>query len=336
MQRVDVVSDLKADEELRLFPVVATRDGAGWSVTMRAWVYEPEEDSWLRGAAVAGLATALGLPDGSASNEVFTRRARAFLVDNERGKRIVVQIGPREHVLEATGPNGHSETVLHLSDADLPATTNRVVAVLPPGDARRFSTTITRLDTAGISVISDVDDTVKVSEVRDKRKLLVNTFLREFEPVPGMADLYRAWQRQGATFHYLSASPWQLYDALAAFFSAAGLPPGSTHLKLFRVKDSTFMSLFVDPKSYKAPLLRALIGGAPGRRFVLVGDSGELDPEAYADAHREFPDQVAAIYIRDVTGEGRDAPRYRTTFAGVPEDRWQIFREPGEIATTLP
>ena len=72
------------------------------------------------------------------------------------------------------------------------------------------------------------------------------------------------------------------------------------------------------------------------RRFVLVGDSGELDPEAYADAYRAYPDQIAAIYIRDVSDEGRDAPRYRTTFSGVPPERWQIFRDPAEVSPQLP
>lgn len=336
VQRVDVVSDLKSDEELRLLPAVAVRDGDGWRVTLRAWVFEPEEDGWFRGAAITGLVRALGLPDGSESSEVFRRRARAFLVDNERGKRVVVQIGRKEHVLEATGPNGHSETVLRLEDADLPATVNPVVAVLGPGDARSYAGVVVRLDGAGVSVVSDVDDTIKISEVRDKRRLLERTFLREFEPVPGMAALYRQWGAAGAAFHYLSASPWQLYDAIAGFTGDHQFPAGSLHLKQFRAKDASFLSLFQDPKSYKGPLLRALVAGAPGRRFVLVGDSGELDPEVYADAYREFPEQIAAIYIRDVSDEGPDAPRYRTTFAGVPAERWRIFRDPAEVLSTLP
>lgn len=336
VQRVGFPSNIKSDEDVRLLPAVALRDGDAWRVDLRAWVFEPEEGAWLRGAAIRGLVTALGLPDGSEANEVFRRRARAFLVDNEGGKRLVVRIGTKEHVLQDTGANGHSETVLRLGDADLPALLNPVTVVLPPGDARSFTGTIVKLDGAGVSVVSDVDDTIKISEVRDKQRLLARTFLMEFEAVPGMAALYRGWGEAGAAFHYLSASPWQLYDALLEFADGAGFPRGSVHLKLFRAKDSSFLALFQDARSYKGPLLRALIAGAPGRRFVLVGDSGEMDPEVYADAYREFPDQVVAIYIRDVTGEGRDAPRYRTTFAGVPEARWQIFRTPAELPPTLP
>ncbi|WP_143140312.1 phosphatidate phosphatase App1 family protein [Nannocystis exedens] len=335
-QRAGVTSDLKSDEDLRLLPAVAVRDGDRWRVDLRAWVFEPEEGSWRRGAAVEALVAALELPPGSEANDVFRKRARAFLVDNESGKRVVVRIGTKEHVLGVTGANGHSETTLHLDDADLPAPLTPVTAVLRPGDARSFTGTIVRLDATGLSVVSDVDDTIKISEVRDKQRLLERTFLKEFEPVPAMAAAYQRWAAAGATFHYLSASPWQLYDALVEFTGAAGFPAGSMHLKLFRPKDSSFFSLFQDPREYKAPLLRALLRGAPGRRFVLVGDSGEMDPEVYAAAYREFPDQVVAIYIRDVTDEGRDAPRYRTVFAGVPEARWQIFTDPAELPPTLP
>ena len=137
-------------------------------------------------------------------------------------------------------------------------------------------------------------------------------------------------------FYYFSASPWQLYDPIVEFFRAAGFPAGSAHLKLFRAKDATFFSLFQDPHAYKTPLLDLLIAGSPGRRFVLVGDSGEKDPEAYTDAFRRYPAQVAAIYIRDVTGEGRDAPRYQTAFAGIPAERWQIFTDPTSLPETLP
>lgn len=336
VERAGVVSALKADEALRLLPAVATRDGDGWRVVLRAWVFEPEGDSWRRSAAISGLAAALELPEGSEANEVFRRRARAFLVDNERGKRVVVRVGSKEHVLEDTGANGHSETALRVGDADLPTPVTVVTAVLPPGDRRSFTGVIVRMDSAGVSVVSDVDDTIKISEVRDKPRLLERTFLREFEPVPGMAGLYRQWAAGGATFHYLSASPWQLYDALVEFLEGQAFPPGSMDLKLFRLADSSFLALFQDPKGFKGPLLRGLVAGAPGRRFVLVGDSGELDPEVYAAVHRAFPDQVAAIYIRDVSGEGRDAPRYRTAFAEVPADRWQIFKDPREIPQALP
>ena len=208
--------------------------------------------------------------------------------------------------------------------------------IAPAGDSRRFGGAALLLTDTGTSVISDVDDTIKISEVRNKKLLLARTFLREFEAVPGMAAAYRRWAGAGAAFHYVSASPWQLFDALGGFVAAADYPAGSMHLKLFRWKDRSFFSLFEDPQAYKRPILRDLISRSPGRRFVLIGDSGEMDPEAYGATFREFPAQVAAIYIRDVSGEPREAPRYAAAFAEVPPDRWTIFTDPAALPQTLP
>jgi phosphatidate phosphatase APP1 len=41
----------------------------------------------------------------------------------------------------------------------------------------------------------------------------------------------------------------------------------------------------------------------PRRKFILVGDSGEKDPEVYRAIKKLFPDQVLKVYIRDVLGE---------------------------------
>ena len=332
-------SNLKSDEEARIFPAIARREGEVWALRVHAWVYEPEEDSPGRGAAIEALRVALDLPADAPESAIFRARARPFLVDNESGKALVVRIGAEEHVLNTTGFNGHSETDLRVAAAGLRPDAGGWVAldVVPrEHDLRSFGGAALLLADTGTSVISDLDDTIKISEVRDRKQLLTRTFLREFEAVPGMATAYRRWAGAGAAFHYVSASPWQLFDVISTFFKTADFPPGSVHMKQFRWKDSSFFSLFEDPQSYKRPILRDLRVGSPRRRFVLVGDSGERDPEAYGEAFRAFPDQVAAIYIRDVTGEARDDPRYQAAFAEVPADRWTLFTDPAALPQALP
>jgi phosphatidate phosphatase APP1 len=208
--------------------------------------------------------------------------------------------------------------------------------VLKAGDARKFTGVAMPLPTNGLSVISDLDDTIKVSEVRDHGALIRRTFLQPFEPVTGMAELYRAWATNGAQFHYVTASPWQLHIPLVEFAGSNGFPAGSWHMKQWRLKDRTFRSLFEDPREYKVGNIAPLLWQSPGRRFVLVGDSGERDPEAYAALAREFPKQVAAIYIRDVTGESAAAERYQTNFAGLPRELWRVFEKPSELPRSLP
>ena len=58
----------------------------------------------------------------------------------------------------------------------------------------------------------------------------------------------------------------------------------------------------------KAVRLHEILDLHPDLRFVLLGDSGEHDPEIYADLVREYPDRVIAVYIREVRldpGDGR-------------------------------
>ena len=46
----------------------------------------------------------------------------------------------------------------------------------------------------------------------------------------------------------------------------------------------------------------------PHLPFVLMGDSGEHDPQIYADLVRAYPGRVLAVYIREVRldpGDGR-------------------------------
>src|SRR3546814_6066391 len=54
-------------------------------------------------------------------------------------------------------------------------------------------------------------------------------------------------------------------------------------------------------KDHKLALIRNMLELYDQFPFVLIGDSGQRDPEIYAQVVREHPGRVAAIYIRDVT-----------------------------------
>ena len=75
----------------------------------------------------------------------------------------------------------------------------------------------------------------------------------------------------------------------------------------------------------------ALLNSFPHRRFLLVGDSGEQDPEVYGSIHRQFPDRIEHILIRNVTASNADDLRFRTAFAGIAPSRWTLFTDPNEV-----
>jgi len=113
---------------------------------------------------------------------------------------------------------------------------------------------------------------------------------------------------------------------LREFFEQVDLPEGSFHLGYFRIKDESFFNLFESSRATKPPTIEALMAAFPKRKFILIGDSGEADPEIYWDIARRHPDQVRAIAIRNVTGERADAPRFlEEAFQGLPTDLWLLF-----------
>ncbi len=334
-------SDLHHDEDLLFFPSWAhrARSGDGWECEVRGCVYEPETRSLIIGL----LREALELKNVDITEQeaaIFAERARLFMVDNERGRTIVVRVGDQTHALGKSQADGQFSGIIRLSDAEvgaLRAGTIQLQAVLPADDPRRFLGQIALLDECGVTVISDIDDTIKATQVRDRKVLLRRTFLEPFQPLPGMAGVYRAWaDKSRAQFCYVSASPWQLFLPLSNFVKSNGFPAGPFCLKKFRWKDESFLSLFQSPERYKPAVIEPLLKQFPRRQFVLVGDAGERDPEIYASLARRHPQQIARILIRDATGASPDSLRYQDVFHGLPSGLWQVFNEPAEILNSCP
>jgi len=334
-----------------LFPTYARRTSAGWTATVAGMVVRPlPEQSRRRALAVAVLRRLVELPEAHLDDDVFRRRAEAFLFQRQAGRHVQFVLGGRVVAAGQSDRSGHFRVRVELDAALVDA----VATVSGPADRRiacsaalvdaddpvpAAAGTIQLVDEVGLSVISDIDDTVKVTNVADRRELLRNTLVREFAAVPGMARAYRAWQESGAAFHYVSSSPWQLSRCLAAFLAAAGLPAGSLHLKLFRLKDSTPLGRLPSRKRSKRRAIEQIMDDFPGRRFVLVGDCGERDPEVYAAVARRRPGQVAAILIREVesrTPRGRLHARIGRLAGRLPAGTLRLFADAGELAGITP
>ncbi|MFP2907011.1 App1 family protein [Pyxidicoccus sp. 3LFB2] len=167
-------------------------------------------------------------------------------------------------------------------------------------------------DEAEFGIISDVDDTV-IRTRATHRLEMVHTVLfndaRSRKPFPGVAAFYRALEegpdaRGLNPIFYVSRSGWNLYDLMDAFFEVQDVPHGPLFL--------TDISL-IEPKSKalgegqdKLTRIRKLLAAYPTLPFVLIGDSGQQDPEVYGTIVREHPGRIRAVYIRDVTSHRRD------------------------------
>jgi len=188
---------------------------------------------------------------------------------------------------------------------------------------------------------TDIDDTIKISEVRNRISLLKHTFVDVPTPVPGMPELYQTIQSHlhKPVWFYLSASPYNLYTFLQSFTSAH-FPRGQLMLREMSWMElqSFIVSLTVGTQRYKEERMRRVLAWLPKRKWVFIGDSTQTDPEAYATLYKEFPERVGRIWIRVVKGvdeekekELNSEERFEKAFKGVPAHVWRTFEQPGEL-----
>ncbi len=333
---------LSRDETVVFYPsCAALNPDQSWTLVIQGCVFDPRV-SWLRRQPVLGLIRRVMRVE-HASVEPFRRRMRQFLVNGAAGRQLTI------HCNGASGPVGPTDAAglfrgeLTVSSALLPLETEpstphvnwtTYTAEFPSDDDRTITGRVQLVPPVGISIVSDVDDTLKHSNVPDRRDLFRNTFVRDFRPIPGMPELYKQCAAAGAAFHYVSGSPWQLFEPLAEFWREQQFPQGSFHLKRFRLRETARKIRTTSPqKAHKRAAIEPLLAAYPQRRFVLIGDAGEQDPEIYSSLMRDCPDQIAHVFIRSVRGRAVDAQRI-ARFPFIPE-RFTLYEDVAEIAERL-
>ena len=235
------------------------------------------------------------------SDEIAGARVRATFGDAE-AHVVADEEGFFDIALELSAPPDAAESwhevELELLHPDSPGAgpVRSTGHVLVPGRAR-------------FAVISDLDDTVVHSSATNVMKMawiVVRNNAYTRLPFPGVSAFYEALRRgtedgQENPIFYVSSSPWNIHDLLEDFLEVHGLPAGPLFLKDW---SPTTLGKHHD---HKLGIIRTLLATYPDLPFVLIGDSGEKDPEIYRQAVVEHPGRFEAVYIRDVTGAERDA-----------------------------
>jgi phosphatidate phosphatase APP1 len=194
---------------------------------------------------------------------------------------------------------------------DLPGLTpgwHEIGLSLPGGDGTVAPARLLVVDPAvDTGVVSDVDDTILESGITRGLAVLRATLLTDVAdraPLPGAAALYRALARDAGgaerPIFYVSTSPWNLHEMLLQFIALRGFPLGPLLLTDWGPSRSGLFR--IGAREHKVTLVRRVLAEHPHLRLVLIGDSGQLDPEIYAALARENPERIRAVYIRRTTG----------------------------------
>jgi len=176
--------------------------------------------------------------------------------------------------------------------------------------------------TARRAVISDIDDTVVHTGVANKIKMFWHLFGQDADrrvPFPGVGALYRALHHgpegtaepgapgaggEANPLLFVSRAPWGIYDVLTAFFETLGIPGPLLFLREWGIRLSNPLPRRAE--DHKRVLIEHMLEVIGERPVVLIGDSGQRDPEVYARVVQDFPGRIAAVFIRDLD---RDAER---------------------------
>ncbi|MQW78131.1 DUF2183 domain-containing protein [Nocardioides sp. dk4132] len=258
----------------------------------------------LRGRVLDNPAPAETI-EGEAVWAAVRRSAAGFLTRELPGVPLRARIGAAETTTE-TDRDGYFETELEASDLVAPWTDARVsLAAAYRGIEAAGAVIQVRVagPQARLGIISDVDDTILQTGVQRTwsmvRQTLTGSALTR-TPFAGAAELYRALEGPGNPFFYVSSSPWNLHDFLLGFLDHRGFPAGPLLLRDL-VGDGR-----VGSRGHKLARIEEVLRLHPRLRFVLVGDSGEHDPEIYAEVVRRHPGRIAAVYIREVRLDPED------------------------------
>jgi phosphatidate phosphatase APP1 len=170
-------------------------------------------------------------------------------------------------------------------------------------------------------VICDIDDTAWITglshPLRAAGRTLGGTSSTR-KSVPGMARLLRTAveDENHSPVVYLSNGPWNLAGPVTRFLERGDFPAGAVLMTDWGITPTRW---FRDGSEHKSSSLALLLEDFPHVTWVLVGDTGEHDPQIYKDVAKADPDRVAAIALRQVEPKARAAAEAGTRYvSGVP------------------
>lgn len=182
----------------------------------------------------------------------------------------------------------------------------------------------------GVTVISDIDDILRVTKIYKPKEGLLNTFARPFDAWMDMPDIYANWSSSSISslhFHYLTTTPEQGTRPYMQFIFDT-YPAGS-----FDTRPLNFTNI-EETLKIRRYLLDRIFQTFPQRKFVLVADTSNSDVmSAYPAMYKDYPGQVSCILLRNTTSTDSDdkLPYDTKGFQGIPQENYMFFKVPDDL-----
>ncbi|KAI4125598.1 MAG: hypothetical protein LQ347_005320 [Umbilicaria vellea] len=231
-----------------------------------------------------------------------------------------------------TTPEGDFDTFLPINNNGLVAgnTTNQIQRLnsyaqgAPIGNATAYL-----VPPQGLTIISDIDDILRITKIYQPAEGLLNSFARPFVPWMNMPSIYANWSAHmpNVHFHYLTTTPEQVTRNYMDFIYNT-YPGGSFDTRPLNFSD---VSATLSIRKF---LLQKIFRTYPHRKFVLVADTSNSDVmRDYPAMATDFPGQVQCIFLRNTSGtdSGDKFPYDTSGFKGLDQKMYMFFLVPDDL-----
>ncbi|KAI9753980.1 MAG: hypothetical protein M4579_004910 [Chaenotheca gracillima] len=183
--------------------------------------------------------------------------------------------------------------------------------------------------TEGFTIVSDIDDILRVTKIYEPTEGLLNSFARPFTPWMNMPEIYANWSRSlpDFHFHYLTTTPEQVTRNYMEFIYKT-YPGGSFDTRPLNFSD---VSATLSIRKF---LLTKVFETFPKRKFILVADTSNSDVMSdYPQLGLDYPDQVQCIFLRNTsaTDSGDKFPYNTKVFKDVDPKKYMFFNVPDDL-----
>jgi phosphatidate phosphatase APP1 len=314
----------------------------GDELTIVSYLGYGTADKFILSGRVLEDKGAIATSDTDSRWENLRNLYRRFATDEVAGARVRArfQTVETEIVADAEGYFNVELNAGNANGSDVPFREVELELLEPSSENGQMARAIGRVlvppATAKFGVISDLDDTVIVTNVTNRLKMFLTVaLLNEHTRLPfkGVAAFYRALQN-GATgaennpIFYVSSSPWNLYSPLAEFLRIHKIPLGALFLK-----DFGNQTVFApgDHESHKLNNIETILDTYPHLPFVLIGDSGERDPEIYRETVKKYRERIRAVYIRSIDTKSERVAAIDRLIKEIAETGCQLVLAPDTV-----
>jgi hypothetical protein len=140
---------------------------------------------------------------------------------------------------------------------------------------------------AQVSIISDLDDTIKITQAGGNATDVIGD-----DVFSGMPEFFKSARQYSESLYILSASPRFMESKIRSTMKLRGINFKKLILRT---------NIFEDKFTYKVREIKRILDQTRDD-FILLGDDLGKDPEVYEEIKRLYPSRVLSSYIHKVNG----------------------------------